>query len=89
MTDNMKIIYLINLLKEIHKIKYLINLLKENIPKKTCFFDGKVFLSFRKWTKINVHFSKVQTFPRENINCLTIIEFYGLTTEKIILTLLR
>jgi hypothetical protein len=28
--------------------------LKENITKKHCFFWGKVFLNFEKWTKINV-----------------------------------
>jgi hypothetical protein len=36
-----------------YKIIYIIRYLKRML-KKTRFFDGKVFLSFEKWTKINV-----------------------------------
>jgi len=56
---------------------------------KLCFFWGKVFLTFHFWTFINVQFSKVQIFTLENINCVTINEFYGLATEKMIFILLR
>jgi len=46
-------------------------------------------LSFEKWTFINVQKWKIQNSTWEKINCVTINEFYGVTTEKIILTLLR
>jgi len=45
------------------KIVYISKILKENV-KKTRFFDGKVFLSFEKWTKINV-----QKWEFQNSTC--------------------
>jgi hypothetical protein len=52
------------------------------------FFWRKVFLSFRKWTKINVQKWEFQNSTWEKYNCVTIIEFFGVDTEKIIFILL-
>jgi len=91
-------IFNLKLLKE--KAAFVLQPCKEslkNMPKKghseysieLRFFCGKVFLIFHFWTFIFVQFSKVQTFTLENINYETIIEFYGLVTEKMIFILLR
>jgi len=46
---------------------------------------GKVFSDFQKWTKINVQKSKVKNTLLKMPAFVTIIEFYGLITKKIIL----
>jgi hypothetical protein len=48
------------------------------------FFLGKVFPEIQKWTFIFVHFSKTQNTLLKKLAVVTIIEFYGLVTKKII-----
>ena len=52
------------------------------------FFLGKVFPEIQKWTFIFVHFSKSQNTLLKRAAVVTIIEFYGLVTKKIIFKML-
>jgi len=47
-------------------------------------FVGKVFSDFEKWTKINVQKLEIQNTLPKSRTFVTIIEFYGLVTKKII-----
>jgi hypothetical protein len=48
------------------------------------FFVGKVFSDFKKWTKINVQNPETQNTLLKKQGIVTIIQFYGLVTKKII-----
>jgi hypothetical protein len=48
------------------------------------FFLGKVFPEIQKWTFIFVHFLKTQNTLLKREALVTIIEFYGVVTKKII-----
>ena len=52
-------------------------------------FFGESFFKFLKMDKKNVQISLFKTFHGEICNFVTIIEFLGLVTKKIIIKLLR